>query len=126
MNQSAVNRDDTGDAAHAGIDWYHAHVYFELDDLDATEQVRQRLMAAMPGAGVVHKLFPRQVGPHPLPMFEIDFPSRIFDSVLALLEQERGARSVLIHPVTDDDLAAHTTGAQWLGSPLPLLLERLS
>lgn len=107
------------------VAYYHAHVYFELDDLAATEQVRERLMAAMPAAGVVHKLFPRQVGPHPLPMFEIDFPADNFDAVLALLEQQRGQRSVLIHPVTDDDLAAHTTGAQWLGAPLPLLLDRL-
>lgn len=104
---------------------YHAHVYFELDDLAATEQVRARLMAAMPAAGVVHKLFPRQVGPHPLPMFEIDFPAADLDAVLALLERERGSRPVLIHPVTDDELAAHTTGAQWLGPPLPLLLDRL-
>ncbi len=104
---------------------YHAHVYFELDDLAATEQVRQRLIAAIPAAGVVHKLFPRQVGPHPLPMFEIDFPTEIFEAVLALLEQERGQRSVLIHPVTGDELAAHTSGAQWLGPPLPLLLEHL-
>jgi DOPA 4,5-dioxygenase len=26
----------------------------------------------------------------------------------------------LIHPLTDDDLADHTTLAQWLGEPLPL------
>jgi aromatic ring-cleaving dioxygenase len=28
--------------------------------------------------------------------------------------------TVLIHPLTDDDLADHTTLAEWIGDPIPL------
>ncbi len=105
--------------------YYHAHVYFEMTDLTGAEQLRHTLIGAIPPEGVVHKLFARLVGPHPLPMFEIDYPASIRHEVQALLEQYRAGRSVLIHPVTDDDLAAHTSGAQWLGPKLALLLERL-
>lgn len=31
----------------------------------------------------------------------------------------------LVHPLTDDDLADHTTLAQWIGKPLPLKVEVL-
>ena len=33
--------------------------------------------------------------------------------------------TVLVHPLTDDDLADHTTLAHWIGSPLPLDLATL-
>lgn len=104
---------------------YHAHIYFELDDLTATEQMRQQLIDAIPAEGVVHKMFARVVGPHPKPMFEIDYPASIKIEVQALLEQYRGDRSVLIHPVIDDELTAHTWGAQWLGPVLDLYLDKL-
>lgn len=107
------------------VDEYHAHIYFELDDLTATEQMRQHLIDAIPAEGVVHKMFARLVGPHPKPMFEIDYSASIKAQVQALLEQYRGNRSVLIHPVTDDDLTAHTSGAHWLGPVLDLYLDKL-
>lgn len=119
------NTVNTGVAAADVPTEYHAHVYFALEDLARSEQLRQLLIDAIPPDGVVHKLFARQVGPHPLPMFEIDYPASIKGDVQALLEQYRDGRPVLIHPVTDDELAAHTYGAQWLGQPLDLLLDRL-
>jgi DOPA 4,5-dioxygenase len=33
--------------------------------------------------------------------------------------------TVLVHPLTDDDLADHTTLAHWIGSPLSLDLTTL-
>lgn len=116
---------ETNTESGALITEYHAHVYFEMVDLAGAEQMRQTLIDAIPPEGVVHKLFARLVGPHPLPMFEIVYPASIRHEVQALLEQQRAGRSVLIHPVTDDDLAAHTSGAQWLGPKLDLLLDRL-
>ena len=104
---------------------YHAHIYFELDDLARTEQIRQKLIDSLPAQTVVYKLIARLVGPHTLPMFEIDFPTGMKDQVVSLIEQYRDGRSVLIHPVIDDELAAHTSGAQWLGRRLDLLLDRL-
>ncbi len=118
---AAPSADHADHADHA----YHAHVYFALEDMASAEKLRQLLMDAMPQPSVVHKLFARQVGPHPLPVFEIDYPAAIAEQVRALLEQHRGAHSVLIHPVTDDDLAAHTSGALWLGQQLDLYLDRL-
>lgn len=104
---------------------YHAHIYFELDDLARTEQIRQSLIDLLPAQAVVYKLIARLVGPHSLPMFEIDFPAGMKDEVVSLIEQCRDGHSVLIHPVIDDELAAHTTDAQWLGRRLDLFLDRL-
>ncbi len=104
---------------------YHAHVYFTRDDMARTGLMREQLIQLMPPQTVVHGLIPREVGPHPLPMFEIDFPVSSKEAVLALVEQYRDGRSVLVHPLIQDQLVAHTSAAQWLGQKLVLFLDRL-
>ena len=63
----------------------------------------------------------RKVGPHPIPQFEIHFPYLALPLLLPL--PEGSALTVLIHPLTDDDLADHTTLGRWIGQPLPLPLD---
>jgi DOPA 4,5-dioxygenase len=60
----------------------------------------------------------RPVGPHPLPQFEIHFREESLADALAIIE-ESGLRA-LFHPLTDDDLADHTSLARWIGEPLEL------
>ena len=58
-------------------------------------------------------------------MFEIHIPGAIKNYALSYIDSMREGLSVLIHPVQQDELAAHTDAAVWLGVKLPLKLEVL-
>jgi aromatic ring-cleaving dioxygenase len=58
------------------------------------------------------------VGPHPIPQYEIHFREGALADVIAAIE-ESGVRA-LVHPLTDDDMADHTTLARWIGEPVEL------
>ena len=63
------------------------------------------------------------VGPHPKPQFEIHF---LADALPAVVELIQGSGlTALVHPLTDDDLADHTSLGTWIGEPLPLDLSVL-
>lgn len=102
---------------------YHAHIYYD----DATLAVAQRLhqdlsemvsKGTLPNLILVGTMFDRGVGPHPKPQFEIHFLASALPSVMELLKAT--GLTALVHPLTDDDLADHTTLAEWIGEPLPL------
>lgn len=102
---------------------YHAHVYF--DQTSAAEakalhdQFSQTLADdAMPNLVMVGKLFRQPVGPHPKPQFEMHFLASALPYMVPLLTAS--GLTCLLHPLTDCDLADHTTLAEWIGEPLPL------
>jgi DOPA 4,5-dioxygenase len=102
---------------------FHAHIYHDAGERSASDALHARLTELMASGGMadllmVGKLREAPVGPHPLPQFEIHFLKRALPQVLLLL-RESGLRA-LVHPLTDDDLADHTTLAQWIGEPLDL------
>jgi len=102
---------------------YHAHIYFELDDREPAERLHRQFersrAAGEPGDLLyVGEMRDRPVGPHPKPQFEIHFLARALPAMTALIRQS-GLRA-LVHPLTDDDLADHTTLATWIGEPLAL------
>lgn len=59
-------------------------------------------------------------------MFEIHVPAAKIDSIVPVIDKKRSGLSVLIHPVQDDELAAHTVFARWLGEKLKLDLSQLN
>ena len=65
----------------------------------------------------------RAVGPHPIPQFEVHFREGNLPEVLTAIE-DSGLRA-LVHPLTEDDLADHTTLAYWIGDPVALDVEVL-
>jgi len=102
----------------AGQAPYHAHVYYSDDDRAAASALRDDFTAGRPEVLFVGRMMDRGVGPHPLPQFEVHFPERARPEVVAAIEAS-GLRA-LVHPLTDDDLADHTSLAQWIGEPLDL------
>ena len=104
---------------------FHAHVYYDWDHRDEALALRQHLMAAAGDLITVHSLIDRQVGPHLWPMFEIDFSEPVYQALTDWLEWHHGNLSVLIHPLTDDDIANHGPLARWIGQELPLNWARL-
>ena len=107
---------------HANDPW-HAHVYYDPSSWDLAERLHHDLRehlarGSLPGLVLVGQMYDRGVGPHPKPQFEIQFYAFAVPRITEVLKAT-GLTS-LIHPLTDDDLADHTTLAQWLGEPLPL------
>ena len=102
----------------AGDAPFHAHIYYTDADLSAARALRDQFAAGRPPVLFVGRMTDRGVGPHPIPQFEVHFPERSRDDVIAAIEAT-GLRA-LVHPLTDDDLADHTAHAHWIGEPLAL------
>ena len=107
---------------------WHAHVYALAGELETAEALRGRFAAALAsgeidGLRFVGRLAVGPVGPHPLPQFEAHFVRTAEPAVRSLIAAS--GLTALIHPLTDDDLADHTSLAQWIGAPLPLDLSVL-
>jgi DOPA 4,5-dioxygenase len=107
---------------------YHAHIYFEPGERSAANRLRQRLLQSK-GVGefasvlFVGELRDEPVGPHPKAQFEIHFREDALPQITSLIEAT--GLTALVHPLTDDDLADHTSLGQWIGEPLPLDLSVL-
>ncbi|MGV3582819.1 MAG: DOPA 4,5-dioxygenase family protein [Methylophilus sp.] len=100
-------------------------MYFQLDEMALATQVRENIIQDIPQLTYTGQLIPISIGPHPKPMFEIHIPEFIINYAIASIDNLREGLSVLIHPVQQDELEAHTSKAQWLGTKLPLKLEIL-
>jgi len=100
---------------------YHAHIYYSADERPAAQVLRDDFLGQMAPASdilFVGQMTDRGVGPHPIPQYEVHFLERSRDDVIAAIEGS-GLRA-LVHPLTDDDLADHTTLAHWIGEPVEL------
>jgi aromatic ring-cleaving dioxygenase len=107
---------------------YHAHIYYSADQRAAAETLRNdfaQLTSAQadPRILFVGGLREGKAGPHPISQYEIHFLKGALGGVLPRIEAS-GLRA-LVHPLTDDDLADHTTLAHWIGEPLDLDLTTL-
>ena len=104
---------------------YHAHLFFDLSDIDNVTQIHECLTHLLPEQIWCGSLLLKAVGPLPKPMFQIEFDHIYLAQVQQVLKIERQHYSVLIHPVLDDEYVAHTQYAIWLGKPLNLKLDAL-
>lgn len=106
---------------------WHAHIYYRPDQRDEADALRVGFaalrLAGEPDLLFVGALRDHKVGPHPVPQFEIHFLERALATIRPMLEAS-GLR-VLIHPLTLDDLADHTSHGQWIGEPIELDLSVL-
>jgi aromatic ring-cleaving dioxygenase len=108
----------------ATLKGYHAHVYFDAGTRPVAERLRNTIVegfAVKPGAFSDE---PR--GPHPIPQFNVIFEAPEFQNLVPWLMLNREGLNVLVHPLTESNYADHTTYALWLGTPVPLKLDRLS
>ena len=126
--RSVFSHDDFADLNHrreVGVvrNVVHAHIYYDLDDRAPAERLHQELSDSKGPGGLANLLFvgemrDQNVGPHPKPQFEVHFLEDVLSTVLALIRAS-GLRA-LVHPLTDDDVADHTSLALWIGEPLAL------
>lgn len=107
---------------------YHAHLYYLPETRAVAEAMRLRLIDGMASGTIPRLLFVGQLkdgkaGPHPIPQFEIHYTKAALPTILRLIEES--GLTALVHPLTDDDLADHTTLAHWIGTPIELDLTTL-
>ncbi|GLQ88288.1 DOPA 4,5-dioxygenase family protein [Dyella flagellata] len=107
---------------------YHAHIYFEPSQRGLAATAQTLLRDSMDSGKIPTLLFVGQLksgkeGPHPIPQFEIHFTKEALPAIVDFIKAS-GFRA-LVHPLTDDDLADHTSLAHWIGEPLELDLTTL-
>ena len=103
---------------------FHAHIYYEAGTRAHAAALRDHLRATMAPGGLlfVGELRDHKVGPHPVPQFECHFHEPYLALLMPTLESS--GLVVLVHPLTLDDTADHTTLARWIGGePIPLDLS---
>jgi aromatic ring-cleaving dioxygenase len=107
--------------AEATIRDFHAHIYYDPEDVDAAKEL----------AAAVHQRFPisvghfhlRPVGPHPRGSVQLTVPSDLFGEVAQFLAINRRPPTIFAHANTGDDLADHTRHVIWFGPSEPLDLS---
>jgi DOPA 4,5-dioxygenase len=101
---------------------YHAHIYYDLDDRAAARASSSKLsirrVFGLANLLFVGEMRDENVGPHPKPQFEVHFLAGALSTVLPLIKAS--GLTALVHPLTDDDVADHTSLALWIGEPLAL------
>jgi DOPA 4,5-dioxygenase len=107
---------------------YHAHIYYSAEERPAAEALRDEFLQRVGADGdrrvlFVGRMTDKGVGPHPIPQYEIHFLESSLATVVEAI-REAGLRA-LVHPLTDDDLADHTSLGRWIGEPVELDLTVL-
>ena len=105
---------------------WHAHIYFTDADRAAALALRAAFISRCKAEGpilFIGTMATGPVGPHPIPQFEVHFREEALDDVRAMLAGS--GLTALVHPLTQDDLADHTTLGQWIGEPVALDLTAL-
>ena len=107
---------------------FHAHIYYQAESRNVAAALHARFSSAVEqgefsGLTFVGQLRDHAVGPHPVPQFELHFCRSTLSQIMPVLAS--AGLTVLVHPLTLDDLADHTTLGQWIGEPIPLDLTVL-
>jgi aromatic ring-cleaving dioxygenase len=110
-------------AEGAAITGYHAHIYYDPADRVAAARLREGM-----GERFTVRLgrwHDEAVGPHPVSMYQVSFDAPEFPQIVPWLMLNRGALSVLVHPLSGDAYDDHSCFALWLGPQVELNLEVL-
>ena len=103
-------------------DAWHAHIYFTDRERAEAEQLRNAFMGD-PAILFTGAMTQGPAGPHPIPQYEVHFREPDLEHVRAMIVAS--GLTALVHPLTLDDLADHTTLGQWIGVPVELDLTTL-
>ncbi|KAH9852179.1 DOPA-like domain-containing protein [Lenzites betulinus] len=108
------------DSSNNGFDF---HIYYHPNspvEVKYAAELHERIRREFPEFRV-YKLWDKAVGPHPVPMFEVNvFTPHQTGTFFSWLVVNRGPLSVLVHPNTDDAHKDHTELPTWMGQPYPL------
>jgi aromatic ring-cleaving dioxygenase len=105
----------------SSVEKYHAHVYFDESTLEQAKALCAE--AGKRFSATVGRMHQRPIGPHPSWSCQLAFDRSNHTDLLTWLALNRNNLTVLIHPLTDNDLKDHTDYAAWMGVPQELSLN---
>jgi DOPA 4,5-dioxygenase len=100
---------------------FHAHIYFNLDEVDEARALGAAAHARFGVPEGRYHLAP--VGPHPRGSCQLTVPADRFGEVAQWLVLNRGNLTIFAHANTGNDLADHTRHVIWFGPSEPLDLS---
>ena len=92
---------------------FHAHIYYDPDEVDQAKQLAAAAQARFPIAVGHFHLGP--VGPHPRGSCQLTVPTDLFGDVAQWLTLNRDGLTIFAHANTGNDLADHTERVIWFG-----------
>jgi len=105
----------------AGITDFHAHIYFDAEQLEQARDLGEDARARF-GVPMGH-LHIRPVGPHPRGSCQLTIPPDLFGEVAQWLVLNRRGLTIFAHASTGDDRCDHTEHVIWFGPSEPLNLS---
>ncbi len=119
---------------------FHVHIYYDTATKHLATSLREEFIA-LSKLEVDNEDFPFgntfsdfieigrmhdvPVGPHTKPMFYMGIHNAVFKLIVNHLMLHHTSLSVLIHPITGDELKDHSEYPLWLGTPLSIDLTKL-
>jgi aromatic ring-cleaving dioxygenase len=97
---------------------YHAHIYYDSETRALAARLREGVGERF--AARIGSWHDEPVGPHTAAMYQLAFAVEEFPRLVPWLMLNRAGLSVLVHPMTGNALADHTSHALWLGPALPV------
>jgi DOPA 4,5-dioxygenase len=107
--------------AEPSIRDFHAHIYYDPDQVDQAKQLAAAAQARFPIA--VGHFHLKPVGPHPRGSCQLTVPRDSFGEVAQFLALNRGVLTIFAHAETGEDIADHTQHVIWFGESEPLDLS---
>ena len=92
---------------------FHAHIYFDPDELAAAQALAAEARAEF-GVAVGH-FHLRPVGPHPRGSCQLTVATEQFGDFARWAVLNRNGLTIFAHAETGDDLADHTEHVIWFG-----------
>lgn len=100
---------------------FHAHIYFNADQLPVAQALAHQAQARFGVA--VGRFHLKPVGPHPRGSCQLTVAKEKFGEFAGWAALNRGALTIFAHAETGDDLADHTGHVIWFGESEPLDLR---
>ena len=105
----------------SSIEKYHAHVYFDESTIEQAKALCEA--AGKQYLVTVGRMNHRAIGPHPSWSCQLAFDRSNHTDLLTWLALNRNGLTILIHPLSGNDLKDHTDYASWMGEPQKLNLN---
>lgn len=97
---------------------FHAHIYFDPDELDKAQALAKAARERF-GVAVGH-FHQRPVGPHPRGSCQLTVQPEQFGDFAQWAALNRDGLTIFAHAETGNDLADHTRHVIWFGESEPL------
>ena len=92
---------------------FHAHIYFDAQEVERAKQLAAGVQARFPVA--VGHFHLRPVGPHPRGSVQLTVARDLFGDVAQFLVLNRNGLTIFAHAETGEDLADHVQHVIWFG-----------